>query len=164
MIFDGGVALVILKYCAVDTLTPHDAGRRLLAQMYQEKTGLDLPEIRKGERGKPYFAEGSYHFSVSHTKSMVFCVLSDTPVGIDAEDLNRDVKLHLAEKILSPYEYAQFQKAGDKQKALLTFWVLKEAEGKKTGEGINGYPNHTKFDLSDSRVQIIENHIVAIIE
>ena len=153
-----------LNYCTVGTMTPHEAGRKLLAQMYQEKTGHDLPEIRKGERGKPDFAEGSYHFSVSHTKSMVFCALSESPIGIDAEDLNRDVKLHLAEKILSPYEYAQYEKAVDKKKALLTFWVLKEAQGKKTGEGINGYPNRTNFDLTDNRVQIIENHIVAIIE
>ena len=144
--------------------TGHIAGRKLLAQMYKEETGCGLPEIRIGERGKPYFADSKYHFSISHTKSMVFCALSESPVGLDAEELNRDIKLHLAEKILSPYEYAQFEKAEDKQKTLLTFWVLKEAQGKLTGEGINGYPNHTAFDLSDPSVQIIENHLVAMIE
>ena len=155
---------MILKYCAVGALSPHDAGRKLLARMYQEKTGNPLPPILKGERGKPYFADSQYHFSISHTKKMVFCVLSDAPVGIDAEELTREVKLSLAEKILSPYEYAQYEKAEEKQKALLTFWVLKEAEGKKTGEGIHGYPNRTNFDLSDPRLQMIDNHIVAIIE
>ena len=152
-----------LNYCTVGELTPHEAGRRLLANMYREETGCPLPEILLGQRGKPYFAEGGYHFSVSHTKKLVFCALSKKPVGIDAEDLSREIKLSLAEKILSPYEYAQYEKAADKQKALLTFWVLKEAAGKLTGEGINGYPNHTNFDLADPRVQTIENHIVAII-
>lgn len=155
---------MILKYMEIGEETGHQAGRKLLAQMYREETGCDLPEISVGERGKPYFAEGNYHFSVSHTKKMAFCVLSDKPVGIDAEELNRAVKPQLAEKILSPYEYAQYEKAADKQKALLTFWVLKEAQGKKTGEGINGYPNCTNFDLTDTRVQTIDNHLVAIIE
>ena len=155
---------MILQYCGVGTMTPHEAGRKLLAQMYDEETGSPLPEIRVGERGKPYFAEGDYHFSVSHTKKMVFCVLSKTPIGIDAEELTRAVKPNLAEKILSPYEYAQYEKAKDKKTALLTFWVLKEAQGKLTGQGINGYPNYTNFDLTDTRVQTIENHLVAIIE
>ena len=153
-----------LQYCRVGTLTPHEAGRKLLAQMYKEETGCQLPEILLGHRGKPYFAEGGYHFSISHTKQLAFCVLSKTPVGIDAESLDRDIKLSLAEKILSPYEYAQYEKATDKRRALLTFWVLKEAAGKLSGEGINGYPNHTSFDLADTRVQVIENHLVAIIE
>ncbi len=153
-----------LSYMDLGELSGHDAGRKLLTQMYKEKTGNQMPSICIGKRGKPYFANSDCHFSISHTKKMVFCVLSDKPVGMDAEALDRDVKLSLAEKILSPYEYAQYEKAEDKRKALLTFWVLKEAQGKKTGEGIKGFPNHTKFDLSDPRVQIIENHIVAIIE
>ena len=155
---------MIVKYLPIGKETGHDAGRQLLARMYKEETGCRLPEILLGERGKPYFAQGDYHFSIAHTKAMVFCALSKQPVGIDAEDLSRDIKLSLAEKILSPYEYAQYEKAEDKRKALLTFWVLKEAAGKKTGEGINGYPNHTNFDLTDPRVQTIHNHLVAIIE
>ena len=153
-----------LDYCEVGALTPHEAGRQLLAKMYREETGCDLPPILPGDRGKPYFAEGGYHFSISHTKQMAFCVLSKTPVGIDAEHLERKVNPSLAEKILSAWEYAQYEKAEDKKRALLTFWVLKEAAGKLTGEGINGYPNRTDFDLTDNRVQVIENHLVAIIE
>ena len=155
---------MIFRYDPVGELTPHQAGRALLTRMYREKTGQELPEINIGQRGKPYFADSPYHFSIAHTKQMAFCVLSDTPVGIDAECLDRDIKLTLAEKILSPYEFAQYEKAEDKKRALLTFWVLKEAAGKHTGEGINGYPNRTEFDLSDKRVQVIENHLVAIIK
>ena len=155
---------MIVKHMPIGAETGHEAGRRLLKKMYEEETGCEMPEIFLGERGKPYFAQGDYHFSISHTKAMVFCVLSKRPVGIDAEDLSRDIKLSLAEKILSPYEYAQYEKAQDKRKALLTFWVLKEGAGKLSGEGINGYPNHTSFDLADTRVQVIENHLVAIIE
>ncbi len=154
----------MLKWMYLGELSGHQAGRKLLAQMYQEEIGCALPEIVTEERGKPYFKDSPYHFSISHTKEMAFCVLSESPVGIDAECLDRRIKMSLAEKILSPGEYAQYERAEDKQKALLTFWVLKEALGKRTGEGINGYPNHTNFDLSDPRVQVIHNHLVAIIE
>ena len=139
---------------------PHAAGLALLESLY----GTPLPEIRKTERGKPYFADGSAHFSITHTPRHVFCVLSETPVGIDAEELDRPIKLSLAEKILSPGELTQFYKAQDKRRALLTFWVLKEAEAKCTGEGIKIHPNHTNFSLDDPRVQKIDGCLVAVIE
>jgi phosphopantetheinyl transferase len=84
----------------------HDAGRELLGQMYREVTGQALPEIFVTERGKPYFATGDVHFSISHTKRRVFCVLSDQPVGIDAEEMDRNIDLDLADKILSEKENA----------------------------------------------------------
>ena len=142
----------------------HEAGRRLLADMYQAYTGKPAPAVFTGKRGKPYFKDADLYFSISHTREMVFCVLSEKAVGIDAEAVDRDIKISLAEKILSPKEMAQFEKAEDKRLALLTFWVLKEAAGKCTGEGINGYPNHTRFSLDDPRVQVIDNHLVAVIE
>lgn len=153
-----------LRYRKLQGQSGHEAGRQLLVEMYRQRTGQALPAILIAPRGKPYFAEGNLHFSISHTKSYVFCALSENPIGIDAEEQNRDIKLSLAKKILSPCEYAQYEKAEDKKRALLTFWVLKEAQGKKSGVGINGFPNHTNFDLSDPRVQTIENHIVATIE
>ena len=144
--------------------TGHEAGRQLLSQMYRQMTGQPLPPILTGERGKPYFAEGDWHFSISHTNQHVFCVLSERPVGIDAEELTRQVKPSLAEKILSAPEYAQYARAQEKNRALLTFWVLKEAAGKATGEGIRGYPNHTDFSLEDPRVQELDGCLVAVIE
>jgi phosphopantetheinyl transferase len=153
-----------VEYRKIAPGTGHEEGRKLLADMYRRRTGEALPGILKGERGKPYFAEGDWHFSISHTKNFVFCVLDTQPVGIDAEELSRDIKLSLADKILSPFEKAQFDAAEDKKKALLTFWVLKEAAGKMTGEGINGYPNKTNFTLDDPRVQEIDGCLVAVIK
>ena len=148
----------------LNDLSGHQAGRLLLEKMYREETGQDLPIIVQTPREKPYFASGEYHFSISHTKRRVFCALSKQPIGIDAEELDREVNLALADKILSPGEKAQFDSAPVKRLALLTFWVLKEAQGKRTGEGINGYPNHTNFSLDDPRVQRIDNCLVAIVE
>ena len=153
-----------IAYRPVETESPHDAGRMLLGDLYRQHTGEDLPPIARGNRGKPYFLGSSFHFSITHTKHHAFCALSDKPVGIDAEELDRNIDLRLAGKILSPFEIAQFEAAADKRISLLTFWVLKEAAGKCTGAGINGYPNHTNFSLDDPRVTTQHGCLLAVIQ
>lgn len=155
---------MILKYCELRGRTGHEAGRALLAEAYWEATGEALPEIAVTERGKPYFPDSPWHFSISHTKNHAFCVLSDRPVGMDAEEWDRNINLALADKILSPGEKARFDTAADKRRALLTFWVLKEAAAKLSGQGLRGYPNHTDFSLDDPRVREIDGCLVAILE
>ena len=123
-----------------------------------------MPPILITPRGKPYFSGNPVFFSISHTKNHVFCALSPRPIGIDAEELDRDINLRLAEKILSETEYAQYLQAEDPRTALLTFWVLKEAQAKATGQGLRGYPNSTNFSLDDPRVRQIHGCLVAVIE
>ena len=148
----------------ITTGTGHEAGRKLLAQMYARYVGEPMPEIAVQKKGKPYFVNSSWHFSISHCKHHVFCALSLKPIGIDAEELDRDMRLSLARKILSAMELAQFERAGDPHLALLTFWVLKEAQAKMTGEGLKIYPTHTEFTLSDPRVRQLNGCLVAVIE
>ena len=107
-------------------MSGHDAGRQLLSDMYRELTEETLPQIAVTDRGKPYFVAGKLHFSISHTKEQVFCVLSESIVGIDAEETDRDMDLRLADKILSPTEKERYESAPDKRIALLRFWVLPE--------------------------------------
>ena len=142
----------------------HAKGRELLENMYLEKFGRTMPPIAVTDRGKPYFTDGSAHFSISHTKRHVFCILKDHPVGLDAEEMDRQIDPGLAEKILSPEEKLRFQKAADPRTALLKLWVLKEADAKFTGQGLRGYPNHTDFDPADPRVKEIDGCYVAVIE
>ena len=150
---------------ALNGLNSHVAGQLLLQQMYEEHTGQPMPEIGKMHRGKPYFLSGNLHFSITHTKTTVFCALSDSPVGIDAEELDRKVSPSMAEKILSPMEFAQYEALPeeDRNEALLRFWVLKEAEVKCSGLGLRGYPNHTNFQLDDPRIQKMDGCLVAVI-
>ncbi len=82
---------------------------------------------------------------------------------MDAEELGRRVSPALARRILSPGELAQYEAAPDKPRALLTFWVLKEAAAKRSGTGIRYPHNHTNFSLSDSRVQECGGCLIAII-
>lgn len=150
--------------CALAGRTGHEAGRALLAALYREETGHELPPIAVKAGGKPYFPGSDRHFSISHTPRHAFCALSRREIGIDAEELDRNVNLALAEKILSPGERVQFDAAPDKRQALLTFWVLKEAQVKRTGDGLRGYPNGTDFSLNDPRVTEMDGCLVAIIE
>lgn len=142
----------------------HAVGRRLLAQMYREMTGHNMPEILITDRGKPYFADESAHFSISHTKRRVFCVISDKPVGIDAEEIDRDIDLRLADKILSENEKRRYEAALDKRQTLLRFWVLKEALAKASGDGLWGYPNKTDCDPFDPRIIETDGCFVAVVQ
>lgn len=155
---------MLIACCALEGRTGHEAAYELLAQLYRQQTGSAMPQICRTERGKPYFADEKWHFSISHTKKHAFCALSDKPLGIDAEEKDRKIDLRLAEKILSPMEKAQFDSAPDKRLALLRFWVLKEAAAKLSGEGLRGYPSHTAFSLDDPRVMEMNGCIVAVME
>lgn len=143
---------------ALNGRTGHEAGRALLRRLCGDR------EVAVTDRGKPYFADGGPYFSISHTKSRVFCALSDVPVGVDAEEVDRDIDLRLAGKILSAGELERFEKAPDKRLTLLKLWVLKEALAKATGEGLRGYPNKTDFLPDDPRLFFADGHVAAVIE
>ena len=155
---------MILDCCTLDGRTGHEAGRMLLSRLYREVTGEELPPIVKLPGGKPVFENSDWHFSISHTPKHAFCALSKHNIGIDAEEADRNINLRLAGKILSTEEKRQFDAAGDQRTALLTFWVLKEAEAKLTGKGIRGFPNHTNFSLDDPRVTQMDGCILAVME
>ena len=142
----------------------HTVAYQLLEKLWQEETGKPFPTIARTEKGKPYFLGEKLHFSITHTKTCAFCALSDRPVGIDAEPLTRKINPAHAQKLLSPEEYMQYENATDPNRALLTFWVLKEAEAKCTGEGIRIHPTHTTFSLTDARVQEMMDCLVAVIQ
>ena len=148
--------------CELQGQTGHEAGRMLLRQLYLAETGQELPPIAVTNRGKPYFPDSPWHFSITHTKGHAFCALSRSPIGIDAEELDRNIRLKLADKILSPWERQQFDAAADQRRALLTFWVLKEASAKFTGEGLRGFPRDTNFSLDDPRVTQRDGCLLAV--
>ena len=137
----------------------HEAGRSLLASLYRAETGQALPEIAVTPQGKPYFPGSRWHFSISHTENHVFCALSLKNIGIDAEEIRRQIDPRLARRILSPSELARFDHS---REMLLKFWVLKEAYAKLTGRGLGNYLGETNFDTE--AVQIIDGCFVAVLE
>ncbi len=150
--------------CTLDGCGGHDMGRELLRRLYFEETVQPLPPVLYTQTGYPYLKDSPYYFSISHTDRHVFCVLSRRRIGIDAEELSRVVRPSVACRVLSPSEKAQYDAAEDKNTALLTFWVLKEAAAKCSGLGLQGFPNRTVFSLEDPRVFLQDGCVIAIIE
>lgn len=138
--------------CPLSEETGHHAGRRLLLQLYDAHAGGEMPPIITTQRGKPCFSDSKWHFSISHTKRHAFCVLAGQNVGLDAEEMDRQIDLHLADKILSPPERARFDAAEDPRGALLRLWVQKEAYAKLTGRGWGSYLYETNFDPEDAKI------------
>ena len=155
---------MVLGHREIAGITGHEAGRRLLAELYYEQRQKPLPEIRLTERGKPYFFQDPLYFSITHTRHHVFCALSEYPVGIDAEETDRRVNLRLADKILSESEKVRYEQSPDRREALLRLWVLKEAYLKLLGTGITGYPSDTDFDPEDPRIRLTEGCLLAVME
>ena len=150
---------MFLLWESLDGRDGHQVGRDLLTRLYHRATGESLPEIALTERGKPYLTDSDWHFSVSHTKSHVFCALSRHNVGIDAEEMDRQIDPKLAQRILSPSEAARFDGS---REMLLRFWVLKEAYAKLTGRGLGNYLQQT--DLRPETVEQIDGCFVAVLE
>ena len=154
---------MIAASCELGDLTGHHAGRQLLERLYREVTGEALPPIQLTPRGKPYFEHSPYHFSIPHPSRHAFCVLSHSPVGIDAEELDRPVPPSLVKRALSPEEQDRLALAPDMREAFLALWVLKEASAKCSGMGLTGFPNKTDFSPEDPRVHRWAGCLVAII-
>ena len=95
-----------------------------------------------GEGGRPYFAERTCDFSITHTQNHVFCAIIEgdepTRIGIDAEDINRPDFSNLNEMVtrwFSENEQAIFAASPTKE-TFLRLWTRKEAYVKYTGEGL----------------------------
>ena len=140
----------------------HEVGRQLLAQLYQQATGENLPPIAVTANGKPYFPDSDWHFSISHTDHFVFCALSEFNIGLDAEEKGRKVTPAMLEKFTSDAEKSRL--GADPQDAFLRLWVLKEAQSKLTGRGMGNWLKDTDFDPFDQRIQEINGCYVAVLE
>lgn len=140
----------------------HEVGRELLARLYGQATGKDLPPIAVTPRGKPYFPDGAWHFSISHTKHFAFCALSRHNVGLDAEEKGRAVSAAMIEKFTFDSEKCRL--GDDPQDAFLRLWVLKEASSKLTGRGMGNWLKDTDFDPLDPRIQEMNGCYVAVLE
>lgn len=153
---------MLLAAEALQGRSGHEVGRQLLAALYRQATGEELPPIATTANGKPYFTQGNWHFSISHTPNHVFCVLSQKNVGLDAEEMQRPVSAAVISRFLSDTEQARL--GADKEREALRLWVLKEALAKQTGRGIGNWMKDTDFDPYDKRVQEIDGCYVAVLE
>ena len=75
------------------------------------------------------------HFNLSHCRDAVACVVSDQPVGIDVECIDRYRTL-LLNYTMNEQERELVTASPDPATAFIRLWTMKEALLKLTGQGI----------------------------
>lgn len=121
------------------------AGEGLLADGLRA-LGLchELPVIEREPKGKPFFPSApNIHFSISHSGDLVFCAVSDRPVGVDVETV-KPRRADLPRRVFSDGDYDRYLALGGDWPAFYTLWTEKEAAAKVTGRGLGGDPRKIK--------------------
>ena len=113
-----------------------------------EFCGIPENEITfsKNEFGKPYTIGLDVHFNVSHSGSMVVCVVSDKEIGTDIEK-KRDIRIDAAKRFANKDE---LEYIGDNTDRFFEIWTLKEAYFKCIGTGLNANIKNVSFTKTDS--------------
>ena len=108
-----------------------------LARVIKREYGISpLPELARTELGKPYFPTLPHiQFSISHSRTLILCALSDRPVGVDIEDI-RPRRENLPQYALTEEEFQTYQALGGDWPAFYALWTRKEAWCKYTGQGL----------------------------
>ena len=114
-------------------------GKELLAYTLKAFHGIGvLPPIDISESGKPFFADHSFEFNISHSHGRVVLALSDKPVGVDIEHSGRAIPDLVRRR---------FFKDGE---ATVEDWTRFESYSKLSGEGI--------YTISDNYVVSVCTH------
>lgn len=96
--------------------------------------------LKEGEHGKPYIdGYSEWQFNISHTIGMIAIAVSDKPIGIDIEKIQKQ-DLRIAERFFPSPECNYINEAesdAEKSKRFLEVWTKKEAYIKFTGEGMS---------------------------
>lgn len=108
----------------------------LLCRALREEYGIaDQPTFVIGEHGKPALAEYPHiHFNLSHCRTAVVCAVSDSPVGIDIESLERKTNDSLVSYTMNNEEQRQIADSG--KHTFFRLWTMKEALVKLRGTGL----------------------------
>lgn len=109
------------------------AARLLLDYALERDYGITDAEIAKTDKGKPCILNHPNVFiSITHTHGIVAVAVSDSPVGIDCENLG-ELRLRVMEKMFTEDER---EYVGDDPLRFYEIWTRKESYGKLTGTGL----------------------------
>ena len=107
--------------------------RLALREMYCINKAVDF---EYSEKGKPLLKDyPQIYFSLSHSKHIAACAVSEFEVGIDVQYI-APVSDAVAKRVLTRKEYAGYKSSSDKAEYFCELWTIKESFLKKTGQGI----------------------------
>ena len=135
------------KYKMLEDKKACAMGYYLLCQGLKEEYGIEEIELTYNEYGKPYLkGNKNIYFNISHTKHLVACVISDTEVGVDIEEIRKYNPI-IKDKILSDEEKNNIKDDKD----VIKYWTIKEAVCKCEGTGIANFDfkniDYDKYDF-----------------
>ncbi len=105
-----------------------------------QKWGLPPQHIRFGlsAHGKPYaIGFEQVHFNISHSGSVCVCVVDDTPVGIDIQQMKPCRFDLIAKRFFTREEQERYLREGGGKTAFYRMWTKRESVGKYLGTGFH---------------------------
>lgn len=141
----------------------HLQGRRECVLAYMElcrglkaEYGIDeMPRFDYTPEGKPLLADHPHiHFSLSHCREAVGCLLSDRPCGLDIERI-RPVKDSLVRHTMNADECRKIFASERPDAAFIRLWTRKEAVLKLRGTGI---ANHLRDAIDPEQLHGVSLH------
>ena len=124
-------------------------GRQLLAQMLEELYGRSDYSITYNKNGKPLV--DFCWFNLSHSGEYVVCAVSENPIGVDIERLDRLKKRpHYA--FFTQREDSYINAAENFEKRFYTLWTRKEAYIKALGGRLR---DAAQIELVTSDLQLL---------
>lgn len=111
------------------------AAYRLLQHALLTEYGIELPPtLDYDTNGKPLLAERpDVHFSLSHCREAVACVVSDQPVGIDIETFDHYDEV-VARRVMNDEEVREILASATPAITFTRLWTMKESLYKLTGD------------------------------
>ena len=123
---------------------------RMLASLWAERLlryGLWRQYGRKAEgmerdvtsQGKPFFADGKIHFSLSHSGAYALAALSRQTVGADIQEVREVDMASIARRVFALREYEAWRTVQEetvRKQLFYQIWTCRESEGKRQGCGL----------------------------
>lgn len=125
-------------------------GAELLLKYALIQLNIFNPVLGHDNYGKPFLVNHPHvHFNLSHSEEYVACAVSDSPVGVDIEQVH-DIDLNIAQHYFFGSEYHHIQNSAHKQRTFFQLWVLKESYMKMIGLGFRLPLDEFCIDIQNS--------------
>ncbi len=149
-------------------------GEALARKAISKKCNIAEKDIlfHREDYGKPFCANADIHFSISHSKEMVACAISEKKIGIDIERMRkletRIARISCTEKDLQyVFGFNGIPKEFDDGSLLRFFrlWTAKEAYFKFQGTGIVKLKDISYIDIEKlCKTKIDNDYMITVYE
>jgi len=122
--------------------------KSLWHQQFQE--AINLQQLETTEFGRPYMAQSTVDFNISHAGHYIICALAtDAQVGIDIEK-KRPVEFNDFTRTMNQSQWNEITSSAEPEATFFHYWCIKESVIKLDGRGLS-LPL-TEIQISDQKV------------